>query len=136
MEPFGLIAGRLTKSRVDDEPAVIGFEVRVDLCDLIDQIIFQGMTSGGIDDDNIHVFQGGKSVFDDFDSILLFRISVTWDIDLFAERFELGICSGPEVVGADRPDFQTFSLEVAAEFSGRGGLTRTLQTGHQDLLRF
>ena len=134
MEPLRLLACSLSQCCINHQPAVIRFEQIIDLHNLFNEIILQCMTTGRIHNNNFDILECRKTVTGNLHRVFLFGITITGNIDLFAQSFQLCIGTRPEVISTNCSNLQSFSLEVTTKFSGCCCFTRTLKTCHQNFL--
>ena len=102
---------------------------------LLHHLLVDGQSSGGIDDDDRVAFLPGflDGVPGDLDRVLDAVFAVDRHADPLAEHLELFDSGGSVDVAGDEHDLAVlFGLEVVSQLGGEGGLTRTLQTGHED----
>ena len=117
--------------RVDDEERVVGLDRLGDLADLLHQLLVDGETAGGVDDDDVAARRRASAIGALGDGDRVGRLGEDRHVD-----------AGGRACGAARPRPDaggrrrraagaTLRLEPAGELGRVGGLARTLQAGHQ-----
>ena len=129
------VDGILTGHGIDHEESLVWTEVILEIADLVHHLLINGKTTGGIDDD--HVVAIGLSLLDgmvgNHAHILVVWLAIYRNTHLLAYHLQL-VDSGRTIhVTSHEQRFLTFlRLEHVGKFATECGLTRTLQTAHQD----
>ena len=135
VERLRLGTGLLSDLRVEDQDPLLGLGHIRDPLDLVDEVVLQGVPTGGVDDDHLLVLEAFESVLDDERGIGLSGFAVDLHAHLLAELPELVESRGPVDVCADESDREALLREVHGELACGGGLTLTVQSDHHDGLR-
>ena len=85
VESLGLRSGLLTDLGIQHEESLVGLGSCGDVLQFLDEVILQGVTSRGIDYDDLLVLEVLHSVLDDLGGILLSGFTVDIDAHLLTE---------------------------------------------------
>ena len=103
--------------------------------DLVHELLVDGQTSGGIDDD-YGIAVGlclGYGVPGNPDGILLTFFGIYLDSDLLSQDFQLFDCRRTEgVAGREQDLHPSFALDVGSQLGRERGLSGSVQTGDED----
>ena len=135
VELLGCVHGILTRHCVHHEQDFVWVDCVADVLNLLHQFLVDGQSAGSIHDDDIigmltSLVDGVQSHLHGIGGPHLY---VDRHIHLLAQYAQLLHSSGSEgVAGSQQGLFGLFLLEHLGQFGTECGLTRTVQTGHQD----
>ena len=135
VELLGGVHRVLTGHGVDHEEGFVGRGGGLHGGDLVHEGFVDGEAAGGVDNHRVVALglgflNGGEG---DLDGIFLFEIHEDGHFDLLGEDAELLDGGGAiGVAGGEERTAVFLRLEEEGEFTGEGGLTGTVETGHED----
>ena len=129
------IHGILTRHGVYHKERLIGVDGLLQIRDLIHHLLIDSQTTCGIDDDNgIALLLGlTDSILGDFYHILIAFLRVDVNTNRSTNHLQLfDSCRTIDVAGYQQRLLMMTSLQHVGKLTTESGLTRTLQTRHQD----
>ena len=134
VESLGCLDGILSGHGVHDEQCLGRMHGLMQGGNLVHQLLVDGQTAGGIDNDNAVSFalRSTDGVLRYDDGVLDTFLGIYGDIYLRAERLQLVDGGGTESVARHEQDLHPpLALDMVGELGGERGLTGSVQTGHQ-----
>ena len=138
IEGLGGIGRVLTGHGIDHEQGLGRFGRRVHCLDLLHHVRIDVQTTGGIDDQHVHeaAFRFTQGGVDDIHGLLAEIGGEEGDAHLAGQGLQLLDRRRTVDVGTDHHDLLLLPLaQGLGQFGDTGGLTRALQTGHEDYCR-
>ena len=132
---LGSIDSILTCHRVNYEKSLVGTKMILKTADLVHHLLVNSQTTGSIDDNNIVAigFSLLNGMVGNDTNILVLRLTVYRNTHLLSYHLQLVDSSRTiNVAGHEQWLLSLLGLEHIGKLSTEGGLTRTLQTAHQD----
>ena len=127
--------GLLTEGGIADENDFVRLDFGLQIDELLDEIVVDLQTAGGIQDDGIQIVKLRVGDGAAGDRVDVFRLAIREDIDaeLLREDFDLVDGGGSVEVAADeqRLAFQLV-LQMEGQFCGRRRLTGAMETAEHD----
>ena len=135
VEFLGGIHGVLSRHGINNKERFVGLASLLDGCNLAHQFLVNGQTTSGIDDNR--VVSLGLGVLDAFagdgHGVLALQIHVDGHVNLLCQHAKLlNGCGTIDVAGHEQGAAVFLRLEQECEFAREGGLTRTVETCHED----
>ena len=135
VELLGGVDCILTRHRVDHKERLVGLNSLLQGCYLIHHLLIDGQTTGSIDDDYIIVLGLGltNSMLGNLNHILVVRLAIDWNAYRLAHHVQLLDSSRTvDVAGHQQRTLVLTIFQHLGKLTREGGLTRTLQTRHQN----
>ena len=129
------IHGILTSHRIDHEEGLVGMDCILQRLNLIHHLLIDGQTTSGIDDDYIVGLSLGllNGVVGNLHHVLIVRFRIDGHAYSLSHDLQLLDSSGTiDVAGHQQRLLVMTRLQQVGKLTAERGLTRTLQTRHQD----
>ena len=125
----------LTRHRVDHEQRLVWMEEVLQALNLVHHLLIDGQTTGGIDDYHVVTFGFSllQGVFGNRDDVFVLQFRVDGNANLFSHHVQLLDSSRAiDVASHEQRLLVALVLQHIGEFARERGLTRTLQSRHQN----
>ena len=135
VERLGGVHSILTGHGIHHEEDFVGVDGLFDVADLFHHLLIHGETTRGIHNHHIEAIGlgVGNRILGNLDRLFGVGFGIDRHIELFAQNLQLVDSGGTIHVACDEQRFaMAFVFQHVSQLGGMGGLTRTLQTCHQD----
>ena len=122
MKASGLFACLLTKCSIQNQPPVRCLRNIVQVNNLGNKVILKGMTTLGINNDDLFL-QLGKTLPDDLSGIMFRWIAIAGNMHLVTKGFDLSESTRPEGISTNDCNLHPLSFKKPGKFRSRCGLS-------------